>query len=519
LDSSRGATASITTPTFPSLFFQESKGSPSGGGATGASTQSEEKNGSAKVRDIQRHHPYSKMICISPLASSKKQRCKSTGDLPAFSLNKDDKAKRKLETYDDLLNVPLSSPTMHVMDMHVAEKDIMEDEDLSMLLHLASSSSAGQRSPGSKKFPTRRTSNPTPSSLQLPLMGGPEASTSDSRFPPKLDRMPFRKNSTSNQVIRSMSNEFAPPALSMRPTKGREIANTTLKSKSNEHGDNPKTKSKPPKRSTSASVKKSAKGSSSRNSSSDMQIPSNNRKQNSSMMHPGPPPYPPMPAPSGNYQYPAPPPHPIRMHHPPPGGHGYHDGMNHSGPPPMGDRRPMQHHMPPNGYPPNPNPHMRPHSIPPGQMPGPSAGPGPYHYSHPPQGPIQGSGQYAPYTSLNQSHSKSKMPGKKGPGYGPNAHNHNNMKQKTKKGKASASPGTKRQSSDMQGTGKKKARTPSKRKKNAALSKLKAAKIDPNDKNSQAAALAAAILRGVTMRPSGKWVSCQIVLFFFHFKI
>ena len=81
------------------------------------------------------------MICISPLASSKKQRCKSTGDLPNYSCNKDDRRDRKQECYDDILNVPLTSPTLH-FDMHVAEKDLMEDEDLSVLLQLASSSNA-----------------------------------------------------------------------------------------------------------------------------------------------------------------------------------------------------------------------------------------------------------------------------------------------------------------------------------------------------------------------------------------
>ena len=53
--------------------------------------------------------------------------------------------------------------------------------------------------------------------------------------------------------------------------------------------------------------------------------------------------------------------------------------------------------------------------------------------------------------------------------------------------------------------------TPSKpRKKNIAGKKSSPgikSPLDPSDKNAHAAALAAAILRGVTMRPSGKWVS------------
>jgi len=133
----------VSTPTFSSTIFLEPGKALTPLGAT--SSQKDEKDGQlTQIRDLQRHHPYSKMINISPLASSKKHRCKSTGDLPRYSLNnKEEKLKRKLETYDDLLNAPLSSPTLH-FDMHIAEKDLMEDEDLSVLLHLASSSNTSK---------------------------------------------------------------------------------------------------------------------------------------------------------------------------------------------------------------------------------------------------------------------------------------------------------------------------------------------------------------------------------------
>jgi len=240
----------------------------------------------------------------------------------------------------------------------------------------------------------------------------------------------------------------------------------------------------------------------------------------------------PIPIPPGNFQRTnIPGPHPMSMHPPPVGTHDssdrklrglimnmgrvYHDNMNHSGPPPGDMRLMQQHHMPSNGYHQNtnPNPHIMPHSISHGQMSAhPSQGTmgvGPYHYSHPPQ-PLQNPGQYAPYTTLNQSHTKSKGTNKKNSGFATMMHSPANFKQKTKKGKSTLISNMKRPggSSDDFTTGKKKTKSnPLKPKKTTLLAKSKSPShaMNTGGKNSNAAALAAAILRGVTMRPSGKW--------------
>lgn len=542
-ESGRATNSTINTPTFSSMFFQENV---KGLTPIGAGTQNDDKKGNTQIHDIQRNHPYSKMICISPLASSKKQRCKSTGDLPNYSFHKDGGRDRKQESYDDILNVPLTSPTLH-FDMHIAEKDLMEDEDLSVLLQLASSSNANNsmsNSPiGQKKYSLHvPPSKVTPSSLQLPLMSGPETNNQSSNFPPKIARMTFRKSNTSNQMDQNLPNDFAPPSLQIRPNTSCNFPNRVTQPPSSNrslHSDNTKVKNSPPTKHIKPTTKQqTGKGQAPNDSTKKTKNPSKVKPVIShDQTHHSASNYPPrntMPMPSGNYQYPnVPGPHPHNMHPPPvSGGHdanvrpvmnsniGYHDGMNHSGPP-IGDMRPMQHHMPPNNYAQNtnPNPHMRAHTLPSGQIPTmPSQGnmgPSPYHhYPHPPQ-TIHSTGQYAPYTTLNQSHSKSKITNKKGNIYGQDFHAQGNHRQRSRKGKSTPSPSTKRPGggSDMIGSGKKKAKpTPPKAKKGSGSGKNKSSSknltsstFDSGDKNAHAAALAAAILRGVTMRPSGKW--------------
>lgn len=606
----RASSSEITTPTFSSMFFRDSKGHTGLTPVPVSSSQQKDENkdntkrSSSKNRDIHRHHPYSKMICISPLASTKK-RAKSTGDVPSKSLlshksNIRTQKSNTNETYNDILCAPFSSPTTH-FDVHSAQKDLMEDEDLSVLLHLASSSNTSNtpctnggapysKSPTQKNYHAHgTTNNVTPSSLQLPLMGGSDIGMLDAEFPPKLSRMAFRSSPDLH------SSDFTPPSIPSRKTGSYEIDNNPGHAATSSRNQGPnarRPKNDDSKSSTRrcATPSKGSKQSAKRiNNTSKKKEPTNLnptpkskvRKKKKIAVHQnmhnsaGPPPSFPqrhhnggpmteqMASTPGSYKYPgnislpppqqphAPPPHPSQHHpasqhpppqhmaqhprgmrpqyvtsnnnnmgpgcpppphgmnsgHPPPHGK-YHDGMNNSsGPPPhpMGERRPMPtHHMPPSNYPSNPSQHMgaATHSIP----------PGPYHYHHPSQPPPMppNAGQYAPYTSINQSHNKSKIGNKKNCGYAINADHQSNVGMKTK-GKKDLKANIKRLGDDLcPGNLKKKTKlTPSKpRKKNIAGKKSSPgikSPLDPSDKNAHAAALAAAILRGVTMRPSGKW--------------
>ena len=402
----------------------------------------------------------------------------------------------------------------------------------------------------------------TPSSLQLPLMSGPETNIQTSNFPPKIARMTFRKSNASNQLDQNVPNDFAPPSLQIRPNNSCNFPKRVNQQSTNNrslhsHGtlnldnhkpncDKKKAKNAQPtkqiipttKQQTGKTQATTATSKKTKNTSKIKPVISHDQSHhNVSNFAPRNT----MPIPSGNFQYPnVPGPHPHNMHPPTVGGHdanvrpvmnsniGYHDGMNHSGPP-MGDRRPMQHHMPPSNYAQNtnPNPHLRTHTLPSGQIPSmpPSQGnlgPSPYHhYPHPPQ-TMHSTGQYAPYTTLNQSHSKSKITNKKNNIYGQDFHPQGNPRQRSRKGRSTPSPSTKRPGggSDLIASGKKKAKpTPPKAKKGNGSGKnkpssknLAPSSFDSGDKNAHAAALAAAILRGVTMRPSGKWVSLCTLL-------
>lgn len=104
------------------------------------------------------------------------------------------------------------------------------------------------------------------------------------------------------------------------------------------------------------------------------------------------------------------------------------------------------------------------------------------------------------------------MSNKKNAGLNSNSHSPGNTKHRGKKGKSASSLNTKRpgnHSDDIPSAKKKMKATPIKGRKGAKgrAGNMQGTEgiLDSGEKNTQAAALAAAILRGVTMRPSGKW--------------
>jgi hypothetical protein len=214
------------------------------------------------------------------------------------------------------------------------------------------------------------------------------------------------------------------------------------------------------------------------------------------------------------------------------------------GPPPMNSRpgsknssiSPQRHSGPPSGSPPQHPHYPMPHDAygaPPGSM-----YPPPPHYHHPP--PHMG-GPYGHYPHPPPRHMPPMYPTSH-----PSTKNSVTVKSNSKKSKGSksakSSAGAKRpmqvdsaEGISVKASPSKKARKSSPKvvakKKAPTVTRTTATTADPADhqkaaatiaavnaasggNNDRAAALAAAILRGVTMRPSGKWVSLVLFAFF-----
>lgn len=483
------------SPTLSSMFFQEN-----GQNAIGAKgltprphssgeTCTKEKDAHSK-KDIHRYHPYSKMICISPLASSKMNKTsKSTGDLP--SQNNADHKKE----FPDLLNGPLTSPTLHFDDMHMAEKDLMEDEDLSVLLQLASSSQKQGRGGNESRNSHPRHPHPhtsksdAPSSLHLPLMSGPGDMT-ESDFLPRPTRMAFRASPE-----RHNGGKGPPPHIPIRSRDHRIHGHDNNSNTPYPPGSAVSVLPKkiPMKRSNSLPPKKAISDKAdmskpARSKSTSLPASNNNSEPYSSPFKQMPPTggAPGYYHPGMNHGAPYPPPHPhdgVGPHHPPPPrGMPPHSAQYNSHPPyhghPPSTGAPVGHMIPPHG-----GPHGGPHH--------------PYGGHPPPHPPHYHPHMMAPYTSINQSAAHASG-GK--------------SKQKADKRntKDTTARGGKRENNTGNTSAKKRARASSSKRKNNVPGA--AQKGMASDSKNQSSSLSVAILRGVTMRPSGKWVSSYLLL-------
>ena len=376
------------------------------------------------------------MICVSPLASSKR----ATLSVPAANSGKpvpkmpdtpicykDEFASPKTDYRTGLpLNKSNEIPTLaessntgqnenHEKDM--AERDLMMDEDMSVLLQLAQTTPKAEkgnmrphRSPRHLKMHFGISSHPgdPPSSLQLPFIGAKGPS------PSRLQRKSPNKSGS------SMDHSGAMPMRNGTPTNNKK-------------------------------------------SSSNNSLTQSSSTDGSQTSAPG-------PMPPVISRYPAPyPGHPLPPH--------------------------LSHPPPPHGIYPPPG-HMPMHTIP-GHPPYP-------HYPYPPGHPHPYM-NYGPAPVVSKSSPLKKSQKKKEGGKRPlTTQIGGNVNKKAKKSTTGRGKGTGSKKKVSQASAMTAAlNNPADRQKSAAaISAMNAANGHKNDK---AAALASAILRGVTMRPSGKW--------------
>jgi len=441
-------------------------------------------------------------ICVSPLAPSKRNStnsiiCKNeyqrglveTGCLDinfkdVFASPKADvraalRLDRTLEmpTPTDKKH-PNSNSTKLSLEKHMAERDLMEDEDIRLLLQLAQTTprkncppgNAGNelksntrvfRSPRQKtKFGLRHPGEPSLISLQLPFMGR-------NRIGPSTPQL-LRKNSRERPQMHS--DDFKPHlVLGTNPSSsscvrkpGQNIADNVKKGGKNTAKVIPKNKLKPNpshklKPNPSHKLKPGALGM------------VKNMAQLPTLPRPGPGPGPGLVP--GIYSTP---------------------GHPQYGNPSI----PALHQQPPHSvYPPPPHSHI--HMRRPG-MPGHV----PFHYPYPPGHPPH------PYSYISAPTipggaklgknlmKKGKINGKRPIGITTPM---NKKMKKSSSGKARGSGSKKCQKNSVSPT----MNNPAERQKTAAA--IAAMNAAAGHKNDKAAALASAIMRGVTMRPSGKW--------------
>ena len=420
----------------------------------------------------------SNIICISPLASTKNRVIASSSTTPMnfkdFFASPREKARAMPLLNDtpsktDRLKVPQRSaskdPSLDAV--HLAERELMEDEDLSVLLQLASNTPRGGergsgpsvgpvfRSPGRRK----EADGSNHSGLQIPIIGNGRENETTTRLAQKSSRS------------RDLGEADARHAVSSKDGKSNESASS---------------KDKPDQ------VK-----------SDGQKMPAATVSSNS--LYGGVPPtyraelphyYPPMPSmPPGA----------------PPGRNGSMRVV--VGVPPS--QRDGKSGSPGRGAPHGPPPY--PHEYPPhGGMPFPHP---PHPGMYPSYGPYGGMGRYPPYGHYPPPpprhmpmYNAQNPPG--GAAAGKDA-----KKTKAKNTKTTALP-NKRNSplleSKNPGSNKKAKKSPQKKKNRSpqpetpgerqkSAANIQAVNAASGGKNDRAAALAAAILRGVTMRPSGKW--------------
>lgn len=459
---------------------------------------------------------YSSMICISPVAPKNRKGASQ----PQTPVNYNDVFASPRDSREERPgNMPFlgESPSKRrsgskkdgSVYAHMAERDLMEDDDLSVLLQLASHNTPGRSREGGHVF---RSPQPRPAGgfpprqdgagsnmpgLQLPVIGG------RGDVGAKLSRNPGLREQG------SASDDFKPPQLAIRSSSSggsKEIyLGGSNPSKKDDTATKPSAKTAAGERKKSAGTQKTGRGGGGVSKKNSRKTPAyamppyphpNDQPPVSYYPMPGvmpgmphsgsmrvvvggPPPLPPSARPKGKASPSRHPGSPSRRPHypmhPPPQGDGRYPGMPYP-PPPHGH----------GGYP--PPPHMSSMGMPPpyGHYPPPPHHPGhmpmyPHHL--PPGGEKKGKGKGKAGSKRPPTH-----PGKGGA---------------TKKPRKSPSKKKKSKSSSASSN-------PAERQKTAA--QIQAVNAASGGKNDKAAALAAAILRGVTMRPSGKWVRWPLLL-------
>lgn len=449
----------------------------------------------------------SNIICISPLAST---RNRGTANAAHTPINYNDIFASPNPLLDEspvkgLLKRPMSGKSKGAKKdpsldaMHLAERDLMQDEDLSVLLQLAGGNTpkgaTGKASGHVFRAGSRKGDDPNDREnlpgLQLPIIGDREGDPSAARLSRKSHTRDLGDKDT-----------FVKPSLGIRKSSSN-IHDNEMFAKSDSSDSHPgKALSK---REDKASGKPTTSG-----------------------VHPYPVhshshPYPPRPPSAEMYSGYALPPHGMR-----PGGR---MSVVVGGPPPStsrgpkstpaprshittAQRRPSYSHQdsyPPPGmsYPPPPHGHYPPHPVHMGAM-----GAHPYHshYAPPPRHhahapppsapshlPMYGAQHHTPTTKLTPSKkTKASKVTKQTLPKRPSISSDSGKPAK----KAKKSPGGKKKNKSPQLT--------EKADRQRAAQTIAAVNAASGGKNDKAAALAAAILRGVTMRPSGKWVSLEI---------
>jgi len=456
LNTPRGAPRTPRTPTVStSFFFSDVAGLPGGGEMSPKPGSEAKKNGGRGVSSI---------ICISPLASSKIKDNINSGYTPTINYKDMFASPEKGRGLPLLGDSPMKGskigiqqssskdPSMDAVNM--AERELMEDEDLSVLLQLASITpkANGERpisistSEGTLVFrptPNRKEGDENLPSLQLPIIGGREGGTSSTRLARKTHS---RDHGDLQRPLGVLSSE------------------------SEKRSDDSTTDSK--KKAARADVKPSRVGSlhPGHGSHPGMMPPHH-------YSHPDVPYYPHMPQHTGSMRVvvggpPRPKNSPSRSPH-----------MRY----PMGAADP-NYPQPP--YPPHAHyPHH--HGVPPPHL--------HHYYSAPPHHAqhmqIYGA-QHHGSKSKEAKASSSLAPAVKG------------QKRPLVQETPSKGPVVKKQKKASSPSGKKKNRSPQlvdKAERQKAAANIKAVNEASGGKNDKAAQLAAAILRGVTMRPSGKW--------------
>ena len=443
----------------------------------------------------------SNIICISPLASSRNRNGNphqantpiNYHDIFASPnpLLEDSPVKAMLRARGGGNGQQQNGKNIDAVDM--AERDLMQDEDLNVLLQLAGGNTpkAVKVAAGGHVFRGAGSGQGSKKEnlpgLQLPVIGDREGDSSAARLSRK-----------SHSRDTGESGGFVAPHLSIRQTDS-----TGAQSKDS-NGSKSDVKADPPTSKLAPRTDSKAKPS-----------PSSNGKppvgQGYTKVHAAS--YPPRPHSQEMYGFPSMLPHGMRpsgrmsvvVGGPPPSSRAPKPSpgqARHPHRPPPG----YSHEYPPPGmsYPPPPG-HYPHHPV--------HMGAHPYHYGaphHPPQRmplygqpPSSSHGSAAPSSSSKKDSKPAAAPKAKAPQKRPLPVSSGPPPAKKRKG---SSPNGKRKP--------KSSPAPERVDRQKAAQSIASMNAASGGKNDKAAALAAAILRGVTMRPSGKWVRSKLALIY-----
>jgi len=471
LNTPRGAVSKEPpTPTFStSFFFSDVAGLPRGGeflspksGAANGASDGDKRSGNGRGNN--------NIICISPLSSYKTKGNQVGPNSPKIN-------------YKDMFASPAERSGMAMLGasqkaragvqkggnldaVHLAERDLMEDDDICVLLQLASTtprpaeadliqSGASTKLEGSQVF-RKNGENENLPSLQLPIMGGRDVEGKSARLTRKTHSRDHNDISDDHGVgVRPMSQTSGGSAIDMNkknghdpekkppPTTGSMHPSTrpyhhSLSSHYTHHGEPPYYHALHPTMTHGGTMRVVV---------GDPQ-PSRGKSTGAYAL-----------GPRGEYVPPYHPPHPhYSHHHVPPHIHPHHYGRYL--PPP-----PTQH-----GHAHGARRHVALYTTP-----------------HPKTKPIPTTTKKLPMKVVSCKPS---------------------LKRPVTSVAPKAAPSTKKSKKSSQNPTKKKNRSPQlvdKAERQKAAATIQAVNQASGGKNDKAAALAAAILRGVTMRPSGKW--------------